>query len=258
MAALLNYEDSLEKLDFQFIQSIIDRSLLPRKISIRSPKADLDVLVNKGNIFAFREFDVESRIWVQYPASETGDRAYEALELLTGDVLIGESISLSILNSRERAELTKRDADESIGAARPLDVISLSGWKHDKEQDVLNVATPSTVVNSVLSDFFTSIKSKVKFVYLEDNISGKAQSFGALGGIDKKVAEDLMPSILKWREAVSGALGNGPQLVTMRSPSNDGTSLVCAVDGSQYLIAEFENKTFGVVAGLWIKATRTK
>ena len=262
MAALLNRGDLLEELKLdasvapadvyaRFVRKIIERSILPRKILIQSSKGDFEILVNKGEIAGFREFEAQSRTWVQYPLSEATQRALEALELSAGDALKDGEISLSMVSERERAELVSRDVSVGIvSAGKPSgasEIVSFSDWKQGKSRE-----KPKAVVTGspVLASFFTSVKSKVKFVCLEDETSGQVQTSGVSGVVDEDISEALKPSILKWREAILPALGSSPQLLTMRSPSGGESSLVCAVDGRQFLLAEFETKNFGVVAGL--------
>ncbi|MCF6273866.1 MAG: hypothetical protein L3J37_11895 [Rhodobacteraceae bacterium] len=263
MAVILNRDGLLRemKLDAsvasadlyaRFVRKIIKRSILPRKILIQSSKDDFEILAAKGVVARFRKLGAKSHTSVQYPLSKSGQRALEALEISAGNALEGGEISLSMVSDRERADLKKQDATvDTTSAAEPPEVVSVSDGKQDISKD-------SGAESPILADFFTGIQNKVKFVYLVDDPSGQVQISGASGVIDTDVAEALKPSILKWRKAVSDALGSGPQLITMRSPSGSGSSLCFAADGRQYLLAEIETKNFGVVAGLWIKASRAK
>jgi len=270
MAALLNHGDLLEELKVnvsvtladaydRFVREVIGRSTLPRKILIQSAKGDFEIIANKGEIAGFRAFEAESSTWVQYPRLEAGERALEALALSADDAMKNGKISLSMVSDRERAELAnwKAPADtvSDSNPSAPSDVVSLSDWKQGKNRE----KPMETIVNSpVLANFWASIKGKVKYTYLEDGTAGQDQTFGISGVVDEGLSKALKSSILKWREAVLPALGSGPQLLTMRSSSSDDSSLICVIDGSQFLLAEFETKNFGVVAGLWVKATQTK
>ena len=270
MAALLNHGDLLEEFKVsasvtladayaRFVREVIERSVLPRKILVQSAKGDFEILANKSEIAGFRAFEAESSTWVQYPRIEAEARALEALKLSADDAMKNGEISLSMVSDRERAELENWKAPtgkvSDSKPSGPSEIVSLSDWKQGKNRE-----KPKAVVadSSILTNFFTSIKSKVTYTYLEDEASEQVQTFGGSGVIDEDISKALTPSILKWREAVLPALGSAPQLLAMRSPSGGESSLVCVVDGRQFLLAEFETKNFGVVLGLWVKATQTK
>ncbi len=262
MAALLNSDDLLEELELdasvapadvytKFVLTIIERSVLPRKILIQSAKRDFEILANQGEIAGLQELEAKSGAWVKYPLPEAKQHALEALEDSAGDALRNGELSVSMVSKRERAELASGNFASAPAASAPSEVVSLDNWKQGKGR---NKPKASVTASPVLASFFASLKSKVKFVYLEDEASGPVQVFGASGVIDKDVSAGLKPSILKWKEAVMPSLGSAPLLLTMRGPSVGGASLICAVDGRQFLLAEFETKNFGVVAGLWTKA----
>jgi len=270
MVALHNSSDFLEELRHdasasstdvyaRFVHKIIERSVLPRKILMQSTKGEFEIVAIKGQIAGFQEFEEKSRTWVQYPPIESKQRAQKALELSAGEALKDGKVSLSMVSAQERAELAKQATSSAkISAVVPdseSEIVSLSDWKQGKSR---NKKKTDVTGSPVLVDFFTSIKSKVKFVYLEDEADGKVQTSGASGAIDKEISAGLKPSITKWRAAILPSVGSAPMLLTMRSPSSNDSSLIFAVDGRQYLLAEFETKNFGVVAGLWIKASQSK
>jgi len=270
MAALLNRGDLLEELKFdatvapadayaRFVCKIIKQSRLPRKILVRSSSGDFEILANKGKVAGFREFKAHALKWLRYPLSEAERRTLEALKLSAGAALKDGEISLAMISAKERAELAqletptgKKSRGSPSGTSK---VLSLSEWKHGKNRKVTKVAVATS---SVLTDFFADIKSKSKFSYLEDVPNGRVQQSGISSVIDESVPKALRPSFFKWRDAVSPVLGAAPILLTMRSPTINGCLIISAFDGCQYLFAEIESNYFGVVIGLWNKATQTK
>jgi len=268
MAALLNRGNLVKELKLdasvapadiyvRFICRIIEQSILPRKILVQSSGGDFEILAHKGKIAKFREFKADALEWVQSPISEAVRRTIKALKLSAGDALKNGQISLSMVSKKESAALASRDAsvnekNTGLPSASPK-VLSLNEWKQNKTHEK---AADDIVDSPILTDFFASIKSRVKFAYLEDIASGKTQRFGVAGTIDKTISGEFKPSFLKWRAAVLPALGEAPILLTMQSPSGGGSSLVCAAYGHQYLLAEFESKNFGIVVGSWAKVSR--
>lgn len=267
MAALLNRGDILEELKLdasdapanvnaRFVCRIVERSILPRKISIQGPKGDFVLVVKHGEIIGFQPFAAQSLTWARRALPKAKQHA---LVLSAGEALKDGELSLSLISKQDRGEIAKRDAP--VGGAKtgfptsPPRVVSLDDWKQGKGKKIPAVSASDL---AVLHNFFTSLKSKVKFAYLENTANKQVQTSGVFGVVDETISATLTPSILQWREAVLPVLGRGPQVLIARSSSNDGISLVCAVADCQFLLAEFETKNLGVVTGLWIKASQSK
>ncbi len=267
MAALLNRDDILEELKLdasdaranvyaRFVCRIVERSILPRKILIQGPKGDFVLVVKHGEIIGFQTVAAQSLTWARSPLPKAKQHA---LVLSAGEALKVGELSLALIGEQDRGEIAKAGAPDK-GAktgfpTSPPRVVSLDDWKQGKDRKKPPV---SAADSAILQGFYASLKSKVRFTYLEDTANKQVQTSGVFGVVDEAISARLTPSILTWRESVLPVLGRGPQLLIMRSSSNDGVSLVCAVADCQFLLAEFETKNLGVVTGLWIRASQSK
>jgi len=267
MATLLSRGDILEELRLDasdaptnvyasFVRGIVERSILPRKFLIQSSKGDFVMVVQHGKIVGFQTFEAQSLTWLRGPMSEAKRRA---LEFSVGEALKDGELSLSMIGDHERGEILKGEAPAKSAktgfASLPRRVVSLDDWKQGKDRKQPKVSVENS---AALRDFFTSVKSKARFVYWENTADKQVQTSGVSSVVDGIISATLTPSMLKWREAVLPALGRGPQLLVMRSSSNEDISLVCVVTDCQFLLAEFETKNLGVIIGLWIKASQPK
>ena len=229
------------------------RTILPRKVTINGTTETFELFLYKRAVAGFKVSKTAKFTWVDDALTPRAQTILYEFLISVRDALENGTLSISLLSDDEKAAL--------------MDAMALRAAPTEKDEAVTatpevapEVAAPVETVTTqqdlIVSDFFNEIKEVSIFSHFRDSANGDARSAGVTLSSDGSICDAMKADISGWERLVGPSLADGPKMIVASGPSGQGSVLVCAVQDTQYLVAEINMHKLGSVIALWNKATQ--
>ena len=277
----LNYSGangSLKELDFSHVSStsndefisriteLVTQTILPRKITVNGTTETFELFLYKRAIAGFRVSKSAKCTWINEALTPRVQTILYEFLLSACEALENGSLSISLLSDNEKSSLREasvmREVFDSVDVGlEPSGVREVAPIVQTTESKTApEVAAPASEHKAqqelMISNFYNEIKDVAIFTHFRDSATADVRTSGTALSADGTMCEAMSTEICGWERLVGPSLADGPKMIVASGPSGPGSVLVCAVQDTQYLVAEINLQKLGSVIALWNKTTQ--